>query len=106
MVLAGIKPLAVVEKRKNREQYLEILRHGPGTEKLAISMRIGPEGREAIIAQSTDLIQQYLDALKMPIGDARTWCLGRLFGYSDEDIAEFITNPPECDCSKCKGGAS
>jgi len=23
------------------------------------------------------------------------------FGYSDEDIEEFIKNPPDCNCSKC-----
>ena len=29
--------------------------------------------------------------------------MGRLHGYSDDDIREFLTNPPECDCSQCKG---
>ncbi len=27
--------------------------------------------------------------------------MGKIFGYSDEEIAEFISNPPDCSCGKC-----
>ena len=29
--------------------------------------------------------------------------MGKVFGYSDEDIEAFISNPPDCNCEKCGG---
>jgi len=29
--------------------------------------------------------------------------MGKIFGYSDEDIEEFVKNPPDCNCMKCGG---
>lgn len=100
LVLSGDKPLAVIEKRKDPEQYSRALQLG-GVYR--VIPRFGSEGLEVMVALDYATIDGYLTALAMPDGDAKTWCLGRLFGYSDEDIAEFITNPPACDCSKCSG---
>ncbi len=99
LVLAGTKPLAVIEKRKDPEQYARALQLSMDT--ATVIPQVGAEGLEVLVALDHAAIRSYHDALAMPAGDARTWCIGKCFGYSDESIAEFITNPPACDCSKC-----
>ena len=107
LVLAGSKPLAVIEKRKNPEQYAQALAlRAEEFSTVIVTPWIGPEGPEAVIYTLYSSFHKYRAALAMPDGDAKTWCLGKLFGYSDEDIAEFITNPPACDCSKCSAPKS
>jgi hypothetical protein len=93
----------VIEKRKDPKQYRRALKLGAVTNRdnVLAFPRNGAEGAEVIFSLSSEPIADYLTALTMPDGDAKTWCLGKCFGYSDEDIAEFITNTPACDCSKC-----
>ena len=110
LVLAGEKPLAVIEKRKDPEQYaralaIRVYEDADEYSPVFVTPWLSPEGPEVVVYQLASDFHKYRDALAMPDGDAKTWCLGKLFGYSDEDIAEFITNPPACDCSKCSCGA-
>ncbi len=101
LVLAGDKPLAVIEKRKDPDQYRRVYLD-PKLDRLAVIFRIGADGAEVVVAQSSILIGEYLEALHSLDGDAKTRTLGRLFGYSEADIQVFIDDPPECDCSKCR----
>ena len=100
LVIAGSKPLAVIEKRKDPEQYARSKRLP--AQGLVRFYRIGPEGAEVIISKSAQRANAYIDALNMPDGEDKTRVMGVLFGYSEADIEAFITNPPACDCSKCK----
>ena len=56
------------------------------------------DAREFILYESLiDYTKQY------GVDEFYHTAMGRLHGYSDDDIREFLTNPPECDCSQCKG---
>ena len=103
LVLAGTKPLAVIEKRKDPEQYKQALRLRAATSLLVIP-HLGPEGAEVIASLSSDLIADYLALQSGGITQGTAEYhrrMGMLFGYSEADIEAFIANPPACDCSKC-----
>lgn len=106
LVLAGTKPLAVIEKRKDPDQYAQALAMIPDSfSTVFVTPLIGSEGPEAVVYRFVRNFRRYQDALAMPEGDAKTRAMGKLFGYSEADIEEFITNPPACDCSKCSNKA-
>jgi len=104
LVIAGTKPLAVIEQRKDPDQYdramaMKIDEFSP----VFITPMIGPEGPEAVIYTLFGDFHKYRDAMAMPEGNAKTRALGLVFGYSEAEVEEFIANPPQCDCSKCSG---
>ncbi len=101
LVIGGTKPLAVIEKRKDPAQY-----RAAGNLPMDVAEVItilGTDGAEraVVLPGKVELIHDYLKALQMPDGDAKTRTMGKLFGYSEADIEAFIANPPVCACTKC-----
>ena len=105
MVLSGLKPIAVIELRKNPTEYWRgIGINGASDQHVRTVARVDEtSGAELIISLSWQLIDQYLGLMAMPASNERTRKIGKLFGYTDADIQAFIDNPPACDCSKCQG---
>ena len=109
LVLNGTKPLAVIEERKQPDVYNRAVDSIDG---LHTYVRFDDDsGYEAVVVDNRNvgLVKEYLDAMELPTGtqsqrNARHRTLGRLFGYSEADIHEFIMNQPTCNCSKCTGG--
>lgn len=105
MVLSGVKPFAVIEKRKDSAQY----HYAGAIEKsgITIAYRDGLEGSEVIVTNRRASIAEY-DALLLD-GIARLGLknyhrsMGALFGYAREEIENFISSAINCNCSKCGG---
>ncbi len=110
LVLAGSKPLATIERSKDENNYA-----------LAVSLSnagllVGrcqptedsPTGEILIVKPSNrSLVHQY-DELqangirKVGIKQYHRE-MGKLFGYTPEDIEDFINAEIDCNCTKCKG---
>ena len=115
LVLNGTKLLAVIEKAKQPEVYEHIMQMWRENRYPQLNMHlllirpwVNPDlGKEVIVTRHDNihLIYSYLDAVKLPEGPKKHWVMGWLFGYSEADIQAFIDNPPDCNCSKCKGAS-
>lgn len=110
LVMAGTKPLATIEKRKQPILYSiavacraagciagEIIKSGDS-----------PEGEIVITShRNKHLIAQYKALLATGVKDYGIKeyhrRMGRMFGYREEDIEAFIAAEIHCDCSKCRG---
>ena len=110
LVLAGLKPLATIEKTKDPIGYaLAIALSNTGALiKHCKPTKDSPCG-ECIIVKpgNSHLISEYFWLLENGIKEIGIKeyhrSLGRLFGYSSEDIETFIKSEIDCECSKCKG---
>lgn len=105
LVLGGHKPLASIEKYKDQYGYA-----------LAISLaNTGALYYEVVSAsevvitlpKNKHLVQEWKDLLCHGV---KLWGLhgfhykmGKLYGYTDEDIELFIKSDVNCDCNKCRG---
>ena len=105
LVLGGNKPLAAIEKSKDPYGYaLAIAMAGTGA--LAVLL-IAPG--EAIVTKPKQehLIGQYVCLLEYGVGmfgiKEYHRRMGKIFGYTAEDIEEFIKAEIKCDCTKCTG---
>jgi len=116
LVLAGTKPLATIEKRKDPYGFsIACALIGTGmlfgyTHPTADS----PEGEVVFTkpnargASGELLIVQYKKLLSTGVKDYGIKqyhrLMGELFGYSKEDIEAFINAEIKCNCTKCAGG--
>jgi len=103
LVLGGNKPLAAIEKSKDPYGYsLAIAMAGTG----ALSMEIVEDGEVLITKPNNkEFITHYIFLLnygvrKLGIKEYHRR-MGKIFGYTDEDIEEFIKAEIKCDCTKC-----
>ena len=104
LVLGGHKPLAAIERAKDPIGYsLAIALAGTGA--LAIHILRG----EVLITKPSNhaLIEEYLHLLSNGVKlygikeyHAR---MGAIFGYTPQDVRDFIEAEIECNCTKCKG---
>lgn len=110
LVISDEKPLAVIEERKDPEQYaraLKIRRDPYGS--VFVTKLTGAEGPEAVVYKSVRQFHKYVGLLDNgrdelgEVGYARA--MGALFGYSQEDVDAYIRDRVDCDCSKCTGRA-
>lgn len=109
---AGLKPLLVLEKRKDRATFFEALIDYTGRETTHYHLHLwhSPEGIELVLAKHYSTIQDYLVTLhysqlwdQTPTTARRR--LGALFGYSNDKINKFVSEwkDGDCSCSKCVG---
>lgn len=110
LVLAGLKPMATVERGKDESQYALAISLG-STGMLHTVVRPtedDPEGEVAFTKpHNRACLQTYQDLLshgvsRYGIKDYHRR-MGKLFGYSEPDIEAFISAEIQCDCTKCKG---
>ena len=104
LVLGGHKPLAAIEKAKDAIGYaLAIALAGTGALKL-----VQLTGEVIVVKPNKyHLIEEYLWLLTCGVAEHGLKeyhrRIGRLFGYTEEDIEAFIKADIHCDCHKCKG---
>lgn len=110
LVLGGYKPLATIEKGKDPLGYaMAISLASTGTLVAEVGpTHDSPSGEVVIVKPGNQyLIKQYNYMIGYGVAEhgikAYHRCLGKLFGYSKEDIEEFIATDINCDCSKCTG---
>ena len=110
LVLAGLKPLATIEKGKDAIGYsMAVALSGVGM--LASECRPTvdcPKG-EIVFTKPVNkaLLVEYKALLSTGIKrlGIKNYhrALGKLFGYSSADIEEFISSDINCNCTKCRG---
>lgn len=106
LVMGGLKPLAVIERNKDERNYLYAnCRHLSGH--VVAEYESSPEGPQIIISRDKSIIQEYRE---LQTNGVRLYgikeyhrLMGRLFGYTEEDIEAFIKADIHCDCTKCRG---
>lgn len=105
LVMAGSKPLGIVERLKDPYGYaLAISMSNVGS--LAM-VNIPGHDAEVIVTKphNQHLIGQYFhlirDGIDMYGIKEYHRKLGKLFGYTDEDIEEYINSDVHCQCNKC-----
>lgn len=108
LVLSGKKPFAVIEAAKDPKQFRLAFRHADKLEVRAtkideISLELRGTGCRhhykyiRLLADKEKILASYAGKAKWQTA------MGRLFGYSDEEIQAFTINPPKCTCGKCGG---
>ena len=111
LVLAGVKPLAAIERDKSPHQYNLAIALGQcgmlTTFCLNKKLRNCNLG-EVIITKPCRqfLIIEYLELLqKGPRDDSHGYhvAMGQLFGYTVADIELFLKTELNCQCKKCRG---
>ena len=110
LVLGGFKPLATIEKDKDPIGYaLAIALSGTGALAKRIIKSVDCPNGEVIITKPCNrpLIDVYIELMAHGV---RVYGIkeyhrrmGRLFGYTEDDINVFIKTDIHCECSKCKG---
>ena len=110
LVLGGMKPLATIEKAKQPIGYaLAIALSGTGAiASSVVRSKDSPEGEVVItLPKNKHRIEKYkwllshgVEAVGIKEYHRR---MGRLFGYTEEDISTFINAEIHCNCSKCRG---
>jgi hypothetical protein len=105
MVISGSKKFAVIEKRKNPDDYFAA--GGIESPFVVVQYVENADGPEVIISRSRAAIAEYCDLLadgvsRLGIKDYHR-AMGKLFGYSAADIETFIADNIDCNCAKCGG---
>lgn len=104
LVLGGHKPLGVIEKAKDPLGF-------------ALAVSLGNAGSLCSIVKDKEVVftkpgagqfityyYWLLDNGVRLIGLKRYHAeMGRLFGYTEQDIRDFINAEIHCECSKCRG---
>ncbi len=110
LVLGDSKPLAVIEQKKQPGAYALAASLGKAGSLVTRTQPTVDSPKGEIVftkPKNKHLIAEYTDLLlngvsKYGIREYHRK-MGRLFGYSAEDIEKFIIDNINCNCSKCKG---
>lgn len=104
LVLGGRKLLAVIERSKDPYGFaLAVSMSKAGS--LVSEVKDG----EIVITLPNNrfLIKYYHSLIEFGVHDYGLKeyhrKMGKLFGYTDQDIEDFITTEINCECTKCKG---
>lgn len=110
LVLSGSKPLATIEKIKDEANY--ILAVSLSTAGLLVGRcqptKDSPTGEILIVKPcNRSLIRKYDDLQANGIREVGVKQyhreMGKLFGYTEQDIEDFISAEISCNCTKCTG---
>lgn len=113
LVLAGVKPLATIEKDKDPYGYavaVSLIRAGTLFGRVCPTDDC-PKGEVTFTKVSSRHRMDEYDEL-MARGIATHGVkefhrrMGRLFGYKESDIEDFISANIQCDCAKCTGSTN
>lgn len=112
LILMGEKPFAVVELKKDPEQYNYVLTH---LELFEVIEKSTPEGREVRFWKKgseegrlanfkyTNLVNRSIEFIDRYGQEWYTREMGQVFGYTEQQIQDFIDGSTKCDCTKCRG---
>lgn len=105
MVLAGSKPFGVIQFEKDPEQYVAV--YDAQTTRRIYARTIQSGEVAFTLPTNRHFVDQYFDLITgvTKVADNKDYQrrMGKLFGYSDEEIEAFITGDIKCNCHMCKG---
>lgn len=107
LVIDGVKPMGLIEQSKDPVQYRQVLYNVTTVHRV----RESSEGREIVFSlpHNTNMLDMYELLLSsqacriVKSKEEHQRLMGRLFGYSEEQINSFINGETKCNCSKCRG---
>lgn len=106
MILNGEKPLAYLERVEGKEFMYDLV-IDIWFENIFEVAFIEPDGIAFTLPKNKDLLEDYKKLLSgetvVENNHEYQRLMGRLFGYSEEDIEAFIKQEIKCDCINCKG---
>lgn len=104
LVCNGIKPLASIEAKKDPEQFEKALQL-----RFAFSIRYHTNEHITFTRKENKDLHDVFALLNSPRAAMvvrskaeKHRLMGRLFGYSEEDIEAFIKSDLQCACGQCK----
>lgn len=110
LVLAGTKPLATIEKEKDPMGFsMAVACINAGMLRGIVQpTKDCPTGEVALtLPKNVNLLDSYKHLLEegVKLYGIKEYHrkMGKIFGYREEDIEEFIKAEIKCDCSKCRG---
>ncbi len=113
LVLSGSKPLATIEKAKDPIGFSIAVAVGNAgmLKHMIVRSPDSPEGEVVIVKNGNQhLIAEYIHLLHNGVQEYGIKeyhrRMGRLFGYAEQDIEDFLAAEIHCECSKCTGGQS
>lgn len=111
-VVEGRKPAVVIEARKSRKAFLRAAQHaadrGVPHSHVKLADSKGQQHRAIIAGREVSNVQGISRLLKtrdLYTREAFQTAMGRLLGYSDEDIQSYLRSPisKRCGCELCGG---
>lgn len=108
LILSGAKKLATLEKSKNPLGFAMAFSLGQAGTLCAELVNTEGGAEVAFVKKENGhLLAEYKQLLDTGVADYGIKeyhrRMGRMFGYPEADIEEFINAEIECDCNKCKG---
>mgnify|MGYP003131542397 CR=1 FL=1 len=105
LVLAGTKPMGLIEKAKDPEQYQRLY---DIADLKRLRFMLVEEGTVVFaLLPNRGLLVDYYNLVngKTVVKDNKEYqtLMGRLFGYTEEEITAFINADIQCNCSNCQG---
>ncbi|ASL24395.1 hypothetical protein vBAspPH44_12 [Alteromonas phage vB_AspP-H4/4] len=102
-VMNGIKPLALIDGRKEPEQFERALKlQNVATVVLHNNNELTITRNEnAKLHGVFSLLNSPKAAMVVRSKEEKQRLMGRIFGYSEEDIADFIKANVDCKCRHC-----
>ena len=103
LVMMGVKPAAIIEYQKQPEMYdkAQELCHTISVHQLEVGVISVTQRKNANLHSIIELLGSSRAKLIVRSKEEKQRMLGRILGYSEEQIDEFIKNPPECNCRWC-----
>ena len=103
LVMQGVKPAAIIEFKKQPEMYKKALElhYTLSVYHLTTGVISVTQKKNAKLHSIIALLGSSKASIVVRSKAEKQRMLGRILGYSDFEIDEFIKNPPECDCRWC-----
>lgn len=114
LVLAGIKPFAIIDETKQPNQ-IEWLFRLLYTNDVSVPLIVKWKNNTELavtLLENSHLHDQYDQLIKPNAAQVyrskadHQRAMGKLFGYTDDEIEAFIKAEIKCDCVNCKGMSS
>jgi len=103
-VMMGKKPLACIDRTKQPEMYDRAMRlkYVVSVKKQTEDMITVTDFRNSDLHTLFEILSSTRASVIVRTKKEKHRLLGRLFGYSEEDIEEFLAADMQCACGQCK----
>lgn len=105
LVLAGTKPMGSLQF----VQYVDQMRSMKISKPFVVDTVHTPDGMFVIFSLDGDILKKYRELLlneRALAENGLEWyqrSMGKLFGYTEEEVDAFVSKEFKCNCANCKG---
>ena len=104
LVMQGVKPAAIIDKTKQKDMFdkaLELM-HVVAIEPVSDTEIAVTRHEHSFLIRIIEVLGSNKANLIVGSKEEKQRMLGRILGYKQKDIDEFVKNPPDCNCRWCK----